>query len=364
MTGPGSRARRIAATPGVGVALVVVASALAVVLVPLWLLRNWDATAQSRAFVATPQFALWVLVLCGQAATSVSAAVFVVATVRTRARDLRNRGSLPGATIAAIVAAALGITLAAGILLFGSRLGILADVTDVDQVPSGDEWPLQGHEAKVRPFVAIVFVIGLVAIAGMWLTAVGFEALARDGKPRAASVTRFLHLRGELTALLAVTALLVGLATLASGTLREAAVATNDQPVYRQQAVRCLAAKARATPAVVRAKLDAVRSQYPECTPVRFDERYVLSYGLLFSGLLAIAFTPSYFAMRRAGARLTDQSFPLARPTSGRFFEIVDDRAAFDTLLQTSLSATATFKAAAAILTPLAASVVSTIVPS
>jgi hypothetical protein len=68
--------------------------------------------------------------------------------------------------------------------------------------------------------------------------------------------------------------------------------------------------------------------------------------------------------MRRAGAKLRDDSYPLPEPNDERFFEVVEQRSAFDTLLQTNLSATATFKAGVAIFTPLAASLLSTNLPS
>jgi len=68
--------------------------------------------------------------------------------------------------------------------------------------------------------------------------------------------------------------------------------------------------------------------------------------------------------MRRAGTELRDRSYPLPEPENARFFEVVDNRNSFDALLQTNLSATATFKAGVAILTPLAASLLSTNLPS
>ena len=65
-----------------------------------------------------------------------------------------------------------------------------------------------------------------------------------------------------------------------------------------------------------------------------------------------------------SGDRLRDVSYPLPDPGEARFFDVVKDRASFDALLQTNLSGTVAFKAAAAIVTPVAASLVSTLVPT
>jgi hypothetical protein len=171
-------------------------------------------------------------------------------------------------------------------------------------------------------------------------------------------------LRTELTTLLAITALLIGLATLASGALREAVLAENRLPAYRPVAISCIAEQTGVSEGTVRAEFGKFSDSYPECLKWQFDRRYVLAYGLLFSAVLALAFAPAFVVMRRAGDGLRDDSYPLLEPTDGAFFEVVEKRRAFDTLLQTNLSSTVAFKAGAAILTPLAASLVSTLVPT
>jgi hypothetical protein len=223
----------------------------------------------------------------------------------------------------------------------------------------------------MAPLVGTALLIGGLAIAGMWLTTVAFADLERHAAASSASVARFIELRTELTALLAVAGVLVGLATLSSGALREAVVAVRDKGVYRERAVSCLERElaepgksAGEVRRAVRAEFKDVLDTYPNCAQVPFDQEYILAYGLLFTGVLGLAFAPSYLFMRRAGAELRDRSYPLPEPEDARFFEIVDQRNSFDALLQTNLSATATFKAGVAILTPLAASLLSTNLPS
>ena len=366
---PRGRDRGLGALSPGTLALVVVASAVAAALVPFWILRDWDSSPESEAFVSTPQFILWVLILCGQAAIWLGAAVFVGVTLRTRWSDLRERNAL-GIGLGAALASAVVLTLLAVVLLFGTRLGIYAELP-AGSVPSGSAWPLADHTAKVTPLVGIALLIGGMAIGGMWLTTVAFADLERHAAGSTSSVTRFIELRTELTSLLAVAGVLVGLATLSSGTLRQAVIAASDKDVYREKAVSCLerelADPGKSTAEVrrsVQADFDDLLDTYPNCTQVPFDEQYILAYGLLFTGVLGLAFVPSYFFMRRAGAALRDRSYPLPEPGDAGFFDVVDNRNSFDTLLQTNLSATATFKAGVAILTPLAASLLSTSLPS
>jgi hypothetical protein len=344
------------------VALIVVPSAIAVAGVPFLLL--WDSSGgKSGAFVATPEFVMWLLVLCAQAATWVGAAAFAAATLGGRWRDLRERGALPGSAIATLVASTLVLIVVAVLLGFGTSLGLYEGAAS-SRLPSGDGWPLTHHDWKMRPLVGIGLAIGLLAIVAMWLATIAFGDLARHGTADRECVTRFLALRGELTNLLAVAGALVGLATLATGALREAALAANDEPFYRDQAIACVARESGTAGAEVPAALDDLLEAYPSCVQVAFDADYVIAYGLLFTGILAIAFAPSFLAMRRAGAQLRDSAFPLAEPTDPGFFETVERRTKFDALLQTNLSAMATFKAGAAIVTPLAAGLVSAYLPT
>jgi hypothetical protein len=363
-TGLTARVRAFAATPAGGLTLVVVAGVVVVAAVPFWILGRAGATRASKAFVESPEFVVWVLILCAQAAVWVGAAAYVTATVRRRVRDLRAVGALPGRAVAAILIAAVGVALVTVLLLFGTRLGLYPESTVPRGIPDGSTWPLEGHTGKMLPFVATAMLIGFVAIGGIWLTALGFGDLQRRAAANKDCVARFVDLRAELTTLLAITAALIGIATLSSGALREAVLAENRLPTYRDAAIGCIASRSGETETTVRGRFDEFAASYPECLEWQFDRRYVLAYGLLFSSVLALAFAPSFLVMRRSGDRLRDVSYPLPDPGEARFFDVVKDRASFDALLQTNLSGTVAFKAAAAIVTPVAASLVSTLVPT
>jgi hypothetical protein len=332
------------------IAAVVVAAAIASLAVPFWLLWDVRASAASIAFASTPQFVVWVLVLTGQAAVWVGAGAFVAWTLRHRLRQLDESGLLAARGHAAVGSATIALFLVPLVLLFGPRVGWLG--VKPGHLLSGRQWPLSHYEAKVTPLVLIALVIGLLAVHGMWLTAIAVTKLPRNDHTGRA-VERFLELRTELTALLAVAGVLIGLATLSSGAVRQAVLAANREGVglVDGRAAVCALPGTRST------------SQANSCPPLEFDRLYVISYGLLFSGLLAIAFGPSFVALQRAGNRLREQ-LPLPDPTDATFFEIVDKRSKLDGLLQTNLSGTATFKAAVAIVTPLAASLTSTLLGS
>jgi hypothetical protein len=261
------------------------------------------------------------------------------------------------------------LALAVFILVNGPRFHLFYG-WNLGHLPGGRNeraWPLTYHNPKLMSFVGIGLLIGFLAIAGMWLATVGLEDLALRARARASHVRRFVALRSEITEMLAVAGVLIGFAILATGALRTAVLATNDEPFYRPTTVTCLVSRvkkyepnARTDRQSVSKRFDKYIAKYPGCR-LAFDHQYVLGYGLLFSGLLAIAFAPSFLSIRKAGTRLRDATYPLPHPSDPTFFEAVDNRRKLDDLLQTNLSATATFKAGVAIVTPLAASVISTL---
>jgi hypothetical protein len=164
--------------------------------------------------------------------------------------------------------------------------------------------------------------VGVGAIIGVWLVGFAFRELSRDRFPSARTLTHFLQLRDELNVLLAIVGAIVGLGTLATGALRNAVVAVG----------------------------------------VRFPSQYVLIFGLYYSALIALAYAPSYVAMRAAGEAIRERSAPLVSPLDPTFADVVAKRKTLDELMQLNLSATSSFKAGVAILTPLAGSLVALLI--
>jgi hypothetical protein len=156
------------------------------------------------------------------------------------------------------------------------RLGL-----HLEKVPP--PWPLAHHSLKVAPVIAVALLVALVAFIGIWLVGVALQQLPKENPPAATDVEHFVSLRNDLNMLLAIAAGIIGLATLATGALRNAVLALNAKPTFD------------------------------------FAAQYVLVYGLFFTGLLAIAFAPSYLALRAAGAVRPTSALPCAlsrRPRS------------------------------------------------
>ncbi len=304
------------------------------------------------------------MLLCAQAVVWVLGFFMAGAIVRGRFRALQAAGALSARLAAQIVAAAVVLLALAAISVskVGHRIGIPKEIA---RSGLGDpRSPLTHQGLKLPPVLVVGMLVGLLAIGGMWLVSLAFERLATKPPLRAGSIDLFLALRDELNTLLAIAAVIVGLGALATGALREAVLAANDEKVYRDSAVTCLTRYLNEPPEEVLRNFDDLTKAHPDCIKLKFAREYVFEYGLFFTGLLAIAYAPSFLAMRRAGVRLRNKAYPMLAPGDAKFFDRLEERRRLDEFLQTNLSANANFKAGVAILTPLAGSLVSLLLPT
>jgi hypothetical protein len=281
-----------------------------------------------KAFISTPEFLVWLELLCAQGAFWALAAIPVFQTVRGLVRELRFEGGLTATTIAGIAVSGIALISLAAAYTFARQL-IPTTLTQRTKYPA--DWPLAHHSLRIDVLSGIGFSISALAVVGIWLAGIEFHRIAGERRADLPTVEHFLDLRNRLNSLLATVGIIIGLATLATGALRNVFLALND-------------------PAAARPVFE-------------FDAQYVLVYGFFLSGLLAIAFAPSYLAMRAAGAQLRDLAYPLPPPGHPTFTGVVKERGAFDDYLQTSLSASASFKAGVAIVTPLAGSLLGLLIP-
>ena len=349
------------------VAWIACAAAAAMTAVALWILWGATDTPGSKAFVSTPQFLLWTLVLGAQAVVWVLGTFTAASIIRRRARPLFASGVLSARTVAQIAVGALVLFALAALTIgsLASRLGIPTTIGSAGM--NRPISPLEHANVKMPVLALVGVVVGVIAIGGMWLVSLAFASVGARRPVRAGSLNRFVGLRNDLNTLLALAGVIVGLAALSSGALREAVLAANDRPFFRNQTVYCLYRVDRPPPESrqeVLKKLDELKKAYPACVQLKFEPEYVLEYGLFFTGLLAIAYAPCFLAMRRAGSRLRNKAYPLLAPGGERFFDRLDERRQLDAFLQTTLSGNANFKAAAAILTPLAGSLLSLVIPT
>lgn len=292
------------------------------------------ATPLSKAFVSTSQFWVWCLTICTQAAVWVLALglVWPILQRRWRHEPAGGRRRL------GIVATMLAVIAAISATTFGVRLG--AAFIGLRHIPFGHlsltDVPLAGFSPKTDVLITIGLVVALLTCLAAAATAITLNELDPTDPPTDGDLRCFLALRGDLSAMLGVLGVLLGISTLATGALRGAMLAVNGDPAY-------------------------IILRGPR---LEFAAQYVLAFGLLCAVLLAVAFLPTFLAMRAAGARLLDAACPLPSPADVDFEGAIARRERLDKLLQTSLSGNPTVKAAAAILAPLAAGVASLLLPT
>jgi hypothetical protein len=276
-------------------------------------------------FTWQPEFYVWAMLIAAQVAF---AAVVLVPLVRVNACEIRRLledGS--GARDVGLVAVG-AVALAGAAIVFAFAKNTLPE--HLARYP--ETFPLSHYQSKIGVVVALVLAMGLAGVCGIWIAGLRADRLFRGDADVADELADFLHLRRTLTMLLGCVATGIGLATLATGALRQAVLAMNG----------LLA---------------------PGETAFAFDQQYVLLYGLVFTGLLAVAYAPSFLALKDAGNRLREATLPLLPPGDPAFGERVDARKRLDDFLEVSLSATASFRATVAILTPLASALVGLLLP-
>jgi hypothetical protein len=130
-------------------------------------------------------------------------------------------------------------------------------------------WPLGDQQtARIGVISAIVMTPTLVAVFGMWLSAVAAERLTGDGTATTKTISEYLGLRGTLQGLLWFVGTVIGIAVLSTGMLRQSMLASGF----------------------------ANEETYPP--PL------VLAYGAFFTMLLLACYLPAYAIVQRAGERL------------------------------------------------------------
>lgn len=301
--------------------LLVLAPVVALGATPVWVL--WDATRthESSTFISTPQFPLWLLLLCASAAVWALGVIFLAGLGRSAVRGLCWRQWL------SLVFAGLVLWLLLYVFVSSALTGRYFMPSEVRLAGFPESIPLVNYELKIKVLVGIPLLVGSVAIILMWATAMALNPLRPSGsdrsQPTSQDLRTFLALRRNLIALLSFAGILIGLGILSAGALRAAVLAVK----------------------------------------LKFAQEYIVVYGLFFSGLLAVVSVPAFLALRSAGAYLRDCAYPLPAPSHPEFADVITKRKALDTLLQTNLSASATFKAGAAILTPLAGGLLTLVLP-
>lgn len=262
--------------------------------------RPWWSSAEVR-FGDRPQFLTYVVVFSVQVAIAAAVVVLVLHTLRDlwvyRARNGRQiLGS--GALLAAL----------AGVALTAAHA----------RLPT---YPFAHHEAKEDFGTVLVAVPALLAAAGMLLVQVAVErTVAAEAGPSAEQIMRFADLRGRLQLLLTCLGAILGAAILAAGAHRNAILAGRPDATYPTE--------------------------------------WLLVYGGVLSGLVVLAYAPVHARVVGLGRRLRDRFVPMPAADGAQWANWYADRAALEELLGLQVTAMASLRTGAAILTPLAGSIV------
>jgi hypothetical protein len=263
-------------------------------------------TVREQEYVRREPTLLWLLLLSGQTAVWAVLLVPISGTLLRLTPPMRRPGLAYGAAVVIPVAAA----------------SVFA-ATFLDH-----EWTLPAQSTKVALLTGLALIVAAIAAVGMGWVAASIDAVEREDAVWGRRVAAYLELRGALDRLVLCIGVIVGAAILATGALRNATLSWN-------------------------------RLLHPNRSPEEiFPREQVLLAGVYFTALLALLAIPIYERLRSAGCRLRDERLPPSWPPEPGWKERVEERSALDRLLSLELSSAASFRAALAILAPLASSLV------
>lgn len=185
------------------------------------------------------------------------------------------------------------------------------------------EQPMFAHlRVKVIILTIIGYSIALLAVIGIWLVQIALLENFRNSEDiEEDSILLFLDLHKYLRRFLGIAGIIIGIATLSTGALGNARMA-------------------------IEPNVDTT----PEITII---------YGAFFSGLLALAYLPTYLTFQAKGRVICETIFPMPSPKSERWDNWFVKQTALAKLLKLEINARDSFEAGVSILAPLFGGVIS-----
>lgn len=267
-------------------------------------------------------FVLWVALTVGQAMLWAAALPSLLVILRGhwhhRQRDSVWRELVPSAVVFVLVIAAFGV-----IPHFTRTLHTAPD----DLIP--------GMPYRIGVLTTLGGLVALLAAISIWLIRGRVEAQV-GRKLTSGELRTYLRLRSDLERLLGFLGAVIGLGVLTVAALRQVVVQEYDTNGFRDVKV--------------------VMGRHVKDPPVQFPPEVLILYGVVLTLIVALAYLPTWAAMQRTGSSLRDGVADLPEPTSDEFEAQLQKRAALDDLLGLRVSASTSFKAGVAILSPLLAS--------
>lgn len=272
---------------------------------------------EETAFIETPAALLWLLSVAAQwMLWFVLVPPLAVALYAHR----EGFGWSPVVSVGALAVLAVGFLLPA---TFGWPDLPLADLP---------EYPLTYHRAKIGAIYGVGLLVALMPALGLGLVRARLRGLFVQGKPSATQVQQFLELRESMQHFLFLAGAFIFLAMLSVGALRNAILAQDPDD---------------------------------EALAASFPPEYVLLFGVYFSLLLALAYTPVYAGYLQVGGRMRDALVSPTPPAVGvaELKTWQDERADLESVLHLDVGVGESFRAGVVVFAPLAGSLVSLLLP-
>lgn len=261
---------------------------------------------QARDYARTGPFLLWLALICAQTMLWALALPPLVGTFR---RHWRAR--TPASVLKEVVPSAIVLT------FFGAAVAVVPPLT-----ASGPGIIPRQH-LKMPALTGLALLVTLVASMAIWLIRGRAEALGRSPAITRSELQTYLRLRVDLERLLGFLGAVIGLAVLGSAELRH------------------------------------VYLSLPNHKKTDFPPEAVILYGVVLSFLVALIYLPTFATLQRTGARIRDSAEGLPEPGDPMLEARLAKRKALDELLKLQISASASFRAGVAILSPILASLTS-----
>lgn len=192
--------------------------------------------------------------------------------------------------------------------------------------------PLPNHFWKTMVLHILGVAVILMALRGIWVIHSALKLKVPSPKNKEVRelsarhlrslIEDFIQLRGYMQKFLSILGVILGLAILATGALRNATVKANPDAQW-------------------------------------FSPKIIILYGFFGSALVALAYTPTYLTFKEKGEYLLDSFFPLPPDNSMSWETWNKNRTVLENLLQLRLSSIKTLQVATAILSPLLGGVIS-----
>ncbi|MEA2244952.1 MAG: hypothetical protein QOD24_4508 [Solirubrobacteraceae bacterium] len=272
---------------------------------------GWPPAA--RDFGRTPQFLTWLILVCLEVSSWAVGAVYVVRALRKVGRY--GSGQWREIAIRVSVLVALMITFA----VVSRKVAVHYETVT-----------LPGLTIKTAVLTVLGAIVALGAAVAMWLMHAAVQAdVVGDDVPDRAQLEQFVARRRLMQTLLTIQGAILGGAILGAGALRKAILA------------------------------------YDPGATSSFPQEYILMYGAFLSGLVALCYAPTQAAILALGRKLRDRCLTNApSPHSDAWSGWYARRKALDEMLGLDVGPSASLRAGAAILTPLAAGVVGLLLPT